>query len=169
MSLLAVMDVLRALQKEVSCVSIKFIPYTHTRCVSSHGLCRHRGVVDATQGDAKATVKFRPNLYEHHFVSSRGLCRHRAVVDATRASRRKQPPPECLVVVGQSTSTLHAAENHRLSVEHRVLHRLHTGHLHGPWSILNVVSFRQDSVLADQHSVQRSNHICFSPTKIAVD
>ena len=44
-----------------------------------------------------------------------------------------------------------------------------TGHLHRPWSILNVVSFRQDSVLADQHSVQRSNHICFSPTKIAVD
>ena len=134
-SLLAVMDALRALQTEVCCVSIQFIQYTHTHC-----------------------------------VSSRGLCRHRAVVDATRASRRKQPPPECLVVVGQSTSTLlHAAENHRLSVEHRVLHRLHTGHLHGPWSVLNVVSFRQDSVLADQHSVQRSNHICFSPTKIAVD
>ena len=89
-SLLAVMDVLRALQTEVCCVSIQFIQYTHTHC-----------------------------------VSSRGLCRHRAVVDATRASRRKQPPPECLVVVGQSTSTLHAAENHRLSVDHRVLHRLH--------------------------------------------
>ena len=63
------------------------------------------------------------------------------VVDATtRAPRRKQPPPVCAWLGNR----LHAAENHRLSVEHWVLHRLHCPTLNQ--ADPKVVSFRHFAI-----------------------